>query len=417
VRHGRDLGWGSEFSVLSSQFFRITNSELRTENRELRTENFFVAGALAHYDPPVFSKRAHWSAPLNALTVERRRRVDVLDLSETNPTRAGIPYPLDELAGAIARGARASYDPDPRGMRSAREALAEELRCDADDLILTASTSEAYSFLFKLLTDPGDEVLTPVPSYPLLEHLASLEQISLRPFPLELHRRWELHTVAPSPHTRAIAVVNPNNPTGSFVAPPEQDAIAALGIPVISDEVFLDYPLDGAGTTFVRDDILTFTLGGLSKSAGLPHFKLGWIRISGPAKTDAIEALELIADNFLSVATPVQAALPELLRIAPRIRAAISARTKANLKTLRDALNSARAATVLPVEGGWSAVIRVPRLGSDEELALALLERGVAVQPGYFFDFQSEGYIVVSLLTPEKTIAEGVRRIAEMIPA
>ena len=371
----------------------------------------------------MFSKRAHWSAPVNRLTLERRRRGELLDLTETNPTRAGLPYPHDELAEAIGRGARAPYDPDPRGLRNAREALASHLpfgrgegrgegALSPDDLILTASTSEAYSFLFKLLTDPGDDVLTATPSYPLLEHLASLEQVVLRTFPLEMHRRWEIHDVPVTTRTKAIVVVNPNNPTGSFVAPEEQDRLARHGVPVVSDEVFLDYPLDSSGSTFVRDDVLTFTLGGLSKSAGLPHFKLGWIRVSGPGKAEAIEALELIADNFLSVATPVQAALPEILALAPRIREAIRSRTRANLAALRALATPSM--QVLPAEGGWSAVIRVPRMRTDEELALALLERGVVVQPGYFFDFP-EGYLVVSLLTREEVFAEGVQRIASSL--
>lgn len=358
----------------------------------------------------MFSKRAHWSAPVNELTRERRRLGHLLDLTVSNPTVVGIEYPHEELAAAMVRGARASYDPDPRGIRPAREALAAALGCEPDDLLLTASTSEAYSFLFKLLTDPGDAVLTATPSYPLLEHLASMELVELHTFAMEFHRRWEIHDLPVTARTRAIVVVHPNNPTGSFVSQGEQNALAAHGIPIISDEVFLDYPLEGSGTTFVRDDVLTFTLGGLSKSAGLPHFKLGWIRVSGPGKREALDALELIADNFLSVATPVQVALPELLRIAPRIRAAISERTRTNLATLRASLPSAM--QVLPVEGGWSGVIRVPRVMSDEELAISLLERGVVVQPGYFFDFASDGYLVVSLLTAETTFAEGIVRIA-----
>ena len=359
----------------------------------------------------MFSERVRWDAPLNALTRERRKRGELLDLTETNPTRAGIAYPHDELADALARGARASYDPDPRGLISAREALATELQCEPDDLLLTSSTSEAYSYLFKLLCNAGDAVLTATPSYPLLEQLAQLELLHLRTFAMEFHRRWELHDPPITAGTRAIVVVNPNNPTGSFVTPTEQDALASHGIPIISDEVFLPYPLDSSGTTFVRDDVLTFTLGGLSKSAGLPHFKLAWIRVSGPGKREALDALELIADNFLSVATPVQVALPELLRLAPRIRDAISARTRANLATLRRAFESVPSTRVLPVEGGWSAVIRVPRTQSDEELALALLDRGVVVQPGYFFDFESEGHIVVSLLTREEVFAAGVERL------
>ena len=356
----------------------------------------------------MFSKRAQWSAAVNRLTVERRKRSNLLDLTESNPTRVGLPYPHDELAEAMARGARASYDPDPRGLRSAREALG-----NPDDLILTASTSEAYSYLFKLLTDPGDAILTATPSYPLLEHLASLEQISLHPFPLEYHRRWEIHDI-PAHDAKAIIVVNPNNPTGSYVTPDEQDRVAARGLPVISDEVFLDYPLDGEGKTFRAGDTLTFTLGGLSKSAGLPHFKLAWIRVSGPGKEQALDALELIADNFLSVSTPVQAALPEILELAPRIREAISKRTRINLGKLRETFERVSSANVLPVEGGWSAVIRVPRVMSDEDLALAMLDRGVIVQPGYFFDFP-EGYLVVSLLPAEDVFAEGVAKIASAL--
>ncbi len=365
-----------------------------------------------------FSKRAHWSAPVNELTREHRRLAPLHDLTVSNPTRVNIDYPHDELSEALARGARASYDPDPRGIRSAREALAAELQCDADDLILTASTSEAYSFLFKLLTDPGDVVLTPTPSYPLLEHLASMELVELRPFAMEFHRRWEIHDVPIDARTRAIVVVNPNNPTGSYVTRAEQDMLAAHGLPIISDEVFLDYPLEGSGTTFVRDDVLTFTLGGLSKSAGLPHFKLGWIRVSGPGKQEAIDALEMIADNFLSVATPVQVALPELLRIAPRIRKAISDRTRANLTMLRTIFASIPSTEVLPVEGGWSAVLRIPRVLSEETLALEFLtERGVVVQPGYFFDFATDGFLVLSLLPYEIVFEQGVRRFADIIPA
>jgi aspartate/methionine/tyrosine aminotransferase len=382
----------------------------------------------------VFSKRATWHAPLNRLTIERRKRGDVLDLTETNPTRAGIDYPHDELADILGRAARAPYDPDPRGLRSAREALG-----DPDDFILTASTSEAYSFLFKLLTDPGDNVLMPAPSYPLLEHLASMELVELRPFALEFHRRWEIHDLPADDQTRAIVVVNPNNPTGSFVTAPEWQTIASRGLPIISDEVFMDYPLEvidvipsvseGPGRAGLRGTLfephpprslatlgmtsgnLTFTLGGLSKSAGLPHFKLAWIRVSGPGKREALDALELIADNFLSVATPVQVALPEILRLAPKIRVAIQARTRANLATLRAA--HMPSAQVLPVEGGWSAVIRVPRIMSDEDFALALLDRGVLVQPGYFFDFP-EGYLVVSLLTREDVFREGIARLADV---
>lgn len=369
----------------------------------------------------MFSRRALVPPP-NRLSIARAaRRGPLYDLTESNPTQAGIAYPLDELSEALGRAARASYDPDPRGILSAREAVAAQLGCSPDDLILTASTSEAYSFLFKLLTDPGDVVLTPTPSYPLLEHLAALELVTLRHFPLELHSRWELHAshLTIDERTRAIVVVNPNNPTGSFVTKAEQDALAVLGVPIIADEVFLDYALESRGTSFHRDDVLTFTLGGLSKSAGLPHLKLGWIRVGGPAqqKRDALAALELIADNFLSVSTPVQVALPEILRLAPKIRAPITERTRVNHDVLTCELAPYPAAHLLPVEGGWNAVIRMPRTMTDEELALSLLERDVVVQPGYFFDFADEGFVVVSLLTKEDVFAEGARRLAEAVPS
>jgi alanine-synthesizing transaminase len=368
----------------------------------------------------VLSRRADWTASLNRLTLARNaHRGPLLDLTESNPTKAGLSYPQKELAEALAQAASAPYDPDPRGLRRAREALAAQLKCDPDDLILTSSTSEAYSYLFKLLTDPGDEVVTATPSYPLLEHLAEMELVTLRHFPLELHRRWEIiesHVCqALTERTRAIVVVNPNNPTGSYVTQDEADMLARFTLPLISDEVFLDYPLDGSGTSLVRDDVLTFTLGGLSKSVGLPHYKLAWIRVSGPGKQEAIDGLERIADTFLSVSTPVQVALPELLRIGAGIREQIAARARTNLSALRDRFATIPAVTALPAEGGWSAVLRVPRLRTDEELALALLERHVLVHPGYFFDFASEGHLVVSLLTPPDVFEEGLKQVAEVV--
>lgn len=369
----------------------------------------------------MFSQRAHWNAATNRLTLARQAyRGELLDLTNSNPTKAGLSYPLDELAGAMARASRVPYDPQPLGLASAREALARELACDAADIVITASTSEAYSFLFKLLCDPGDAVLTGTPSYPLIEHLAALELIELQYFALDFHQRWEIDPPrlrgALTDRTRAILVVNPNNPTGSYVSATEQDGIAHIGKPVISDEVFHQFAFGEAGPSFARDDVLTFILGGLSKSAGLPHYKLGWIRVSGPRKREAINALEWISDNFLSVATPVQAALPELLAIAPRIRDTIRQRTSANLETLRSQIALAPAMRALPVEGGWSAVIRIPRLESDEALAIRLIEEhGVAVHPGYFFDFETEGMMVVSLLTQPDILKEGIARILETV--
>ena len=369
----------------------------------------------------MLSGRSNWSAAVNRLTLakEERRRSggEIIDLTVSNPTHAAIDYPLDELSDAMSRGSRAPYDPQPLGIPSARAAVAAQIGCDPADVIITASTSEAYSFLFKLLCDPGDAVLTATPSYPLIEQLAALELIEMRSFALELHARWELDAAearaALTPKTKAVVVINPNNPTGSYIRLDEQEALAGLGLPIISDEVLFDYHFAGERRTFVRDDVLTFTLGGLSKSAGLPHFKLGWIRIGGPEvqRRRAIDALEVIADNFLSVSTPVQEALPDLLRIGASVRERIRTRTGENLAHLRGAMP--RSVSVLPVEGGWTAVLRVPRISSDDDLAIALLERGVLVQPGYFFDFERDGYIVVSLLTPPEAFVDGLRRISE----
>jgi aspartate/methionine/tyrosine aminotransferase len=373
----------------------------------------------------MYSRRSQWNTPPNRLSIARTRHPDALDLTESNPTRTGIPYPLDEISEVFARAARTPYDPDPRGLPSAREALAAHLGCDAGDLLVTASTSEAYSFLFKLLTDPGDNVVTATPSYPLIEHLAHLELIEQRTFAMEFHKRWEIDSsrIPVDERTRAIIAIHPNNPTGSYVTPDEQEALARLGLPIISDEVFFDYVLEGSAERGARSassfsalrspiSAPVFTLGGLSKSAGLPHLKLGWIRASGPGKREALDALELIADNFLSVATPVQVALPELLVIGARIGDAIRERTRASLEALRKVLATRPHAQLLPVEGGWSAVIRVPQLGTDEEFALrALEEHDVVVHPGYFFDFERDGYFVVSLLTPPAVLEEGISRI------
>ena len=355
----------------------------------------------------MFSRRAQWNTPPNRLAIARARHPNALDLTESNPTRAGIPYPLDEIGEAIARAAHATYDPDPRGLLSAREALAAHLGCDAGELLITASTSEAYSFLFKLLADPGDNVVTATPSYPLLEHLAQLELIEQRTVAMEFHRRWEIDASAIpiDSRTRAIVVVNPNNPTGSYVSHAEQEALSRLGVPIISDEVFLDYPLEGRA----ESGEFTFTLGGLSKSCGLPHLKLGWIRTKN---REALDALELIADNFLSVSTPVQVALPELLILGAQICEGIRKRIRESLETLKRVVATRPHAQLLPVEGGWSAVVRIPQLESDEEFALrALEEHDVVVHPGYFFDFARDGFFVVSLLTPPATLEEGISRI------
>lgn len=374
------------------------------------------------YPPLRWSRRLPWEHPTNRLTravAERKARgLPVLDLTETNPTRVGIPYPEEELAEILRRSADPVYEPHPRGSAAAREALAASLSCSADDLVLTASTSESYSYLFKLFGDPGDEVLTAAPSYPLLDSLAALEGLTLSHFHLSPGRRFALDVerveLSLTPRTRLLALVHPGNPTGAFLSPQEQDAVSKLcasrGLPLILDEVFADYPLDESPhAAAASGEALSFSLGGLSKSAGLPSWKLGWIRVGGPAdlRRRAVAALEMVADSYLSVGTPVQRALPEILELAPRIRSAILERIRGNLQTLRNLPG------LLEPAGGWSAVLRFSLPQSDEELALEILEQtGVLVQPGYFFDFETDDFLVVSLLPEPERFGEGVRRLA-----
>jgi alanine-synthesizing transaminase len=293
-------------------------------------------------------------------------------------------------------------------------------------ILLTASTSEAYSYLFQLLADPGDEILSPRPSYPMLEFLAGLSSVKIRQYPLRYDGSWHIDfdalERAITARTRGIVVVNPNNPTGSFLKPGELERLESLaarhGIAVIADEVFCDYAFqaDHRVTTLAGDrKALTFSMSGLSKVAGLPQLKLGWIVGSGPGHPAAMEALELIADTYLSVSTPVQVALPALLRAGAAIRTQISQRTSANLEDLRGVLEGS-AGNVLNAEGGWYAVVQVPRTRSEEDWALGLLEeQNVVVQPGYFFDFESEAFLVVSLLTEPKVFGEGVRRLRALL--
>lgn len=384
---------------------------------------------------PRFSRRLPWEHPHNRLTRAREERsargLPVIDLTETNPTRAGIPYPEAELAELLRRGAAPEYEPDPRGIPEAREALAAALsRADAPvspaDLFLTASTSESYSYLFKLFANPGDEVLTAAPSYPLLDSLAALDSLVLRHVHLSPGRRFALDPeaveLALSPRTRLLALVHPGNPTGRFLCVREQEQVAALcasrGVPLISDEVFVEYTLAGdrgASLAAVSGEALSFSLGGLSKSVGLPSWKLGWIRAGGPPdlRRRALTALELVADSYLSVATPVQRALAGVLALAPQIRTAILDRLRGNLAVLQVALAGVPGVELLAPEAGWSAVLRVSLPISDEELVLSLLERtGVLVHPGYFFDFATDDFLVLSLLPEPDRFKLGIGALA-----
>jgi alanine-synthesizing transaminase len=362
-------------------------------------------------------------SPLAALIAEiRASGVELLDLTESNPTRAGISYPTREILAGFQDDRALGYDPESLGLPHARALVAELHGVKPDRVMLTASTSEAYSWLFKLLCDPGDEVLIPRPSYPLFDLLAALESVHVRPYPLRYHHGWFIDLdalrAAITSKTKAIVIVNPNNPTGSYVKAAELAALvqvcAERGIALISDEVFADYAFaEGTARSVASERVLSFVLNGLSKLVGMPQMKLGWIILSGPdgLRREAAGRLELIADTYLSVGTPVQYALPALLAARQSVQGQILARVRGNLTHLRG-MFAETAASVLEVEGGWYAVLRVPRTRTEEQWVADLArDDGVLVQPGYFYDFESEAYLVLSLLTSSAIFAEGVKRI------
>jgi alanine-synthesizing transaminase len=366
-----------------------------------------------------------------------------LDLTVSNPTRVGLVYDESAIVGAFANERSLVYEPEAFGLWSARQLVSRELelatagprapaRVDPSRIALTASTSEAYAFLFKLLCDPGDNVLVPQPSYPLFELLARFENVELVPYRLAYDGRWHVDTDslrrAKNERTRAVLAVSPNNPTGSYTKRQELAAMAELGLPIISDEVFASYRLrdDAHRSTTALEasdaqaQTLVFALGGLSKLAALPQMKLGWIAVGGPSSLvdPALERLELIADSFLSVGTPIQHALGALLTSRGPAERAIQERTRDNLAALHRIIGAGSAATVLDVEGGWYATLRLPRIQSAERWALDLLTAdAVYVHPGHFFDFEEEAHIVLSLLTPSDTFAEGALRIARRVEA
>jgi aspartate/methionine/tyrosine aminotransferase len=351
-----------------------------------------------------------------AIEAKRRSGTAIVDLTETNPTGAALAYP-ETMLEPLANPRALEYDPQALGLWSGRAAVAADFRrrgivISADRVALTSSTSEAYALLFKLLCDAGDAVLMPHPSYPLFDHLTQLESVTAIPYALEYHGSWRIDIDsikrAATGKVRAILIVSPNNPTGSFLHRDDLAELSTLaaanGWAIIGDEVFADYPLDPAPEAthvLAGADVLTFSLGGLSKSAGLPQLKLGWIGFGGPgAKVDeALAAYEIVADTYLSVSTPVQAAAAELIESGAAIRAQIHARVRRNLDALRALATAYPSIAVLRVDGGWSAVLQVPRLRSEEALVLDLLEHdNVLVHPGYFFDFDREAFIVISLL-------------------
>ena len=381
---------------------------------------------------PAAAETNRWNERLAGL---RRAGAPLLDLTLTNPTAAGLPFDGGSALARLADPRGAFYDPDPRGIASARESVATYYRekgrpVTPGQVVLTASTSEAYAHLFRLLADAGGEFLAPAPSYPLFEPLSSLEAVGLRHYPLRYAGRWWLdraglaEAAAARPGARGLVLVQPNNPTGSFLDESEIEAVVELAarhaLPLIVDEVFLDFaspagaPL--ANSLAGRDDVLTFVMSGLSKVCGLPQLKLGWIVVSGPSapRARALAGLEWIADTFLSVATPVQLALPGLLAERHPFQAAVHERLAANEARLRECL-AGRPVSVRERQGGWSIILDLPRVRRDEEWSLELMEAGLLLHPGHFYDITEEASLVASLLTPPAAWADGIDRLVDRV--
>ncbi|TMQ57366.1 MAG: pyridoxal phosphate-dependent aminotransferase [Candidatus Eisenbacteria bacterium] len=361
--------------------------------------------------------------------LDRKRRSGerILDLTETNPTRVGLPGAGPEEFRALSDPRGTLYEPDPRGLLGAREALVRyyagrggsgtpAASLSADDLVLVASTSEAYAHLMRLLCDAGDEIVIPRPSYPLLGPLVALEDVRVESYRLAYHDRWQLDLEslegAISPRTRAVLLVQPNNPTGSCLSLEEAARVESLcaerGIAIISDEVFGDFPWPPSSAPLPsmlgEREALTFVLGGLSKLCGMPQMKVAWIAAVGRGKGDALRGLEWIADLFLSVSTPAQVALPRLLEARHGFQRSVRERLTANLARLRALGNGGSGFRVLEAEGGWSAVLEAPAASGDFALE-ALRTRNVLVHPGHFYEIAREGSVVVSLL-PEAAVFE-----------
>jgi alanine-synthesizing transaminase len=381
----------------------------------------------------MFSRRTEWNLAPNRFTdavrAAQKSGKRILDLTLSNPTRAGIAYDQKAILDSLAKTDALDYDPQPKGLKTAREAVSAYYRergdqISSEQLVLTTSTSEAYSYVLRLLANPDDEILVSKPSYPLFEFLADLNDVKLVPYPLLYDHGWQidLHSLqhAITEKSCAIVCVHSNNPTGSYVNAEERsylnDLCAERGMALIIDEVFLDYAHDEHHHfSFVSNTgALTFTLSGLSKVSALPQMKLAWIAVSGPEKlaTEAVERLEVMADTYLSVSTPVQLAAPVLLEQRKTVQSQLMRRIHENLRELDCKLSAQRACARLDVEGGWYVVLRVPVMHSDEDLAIALLQEcGVLVHPGHFYDFPNDGHLVASLITEPTIFREGLSKI------
>jgi len=380
----------------------------------------------------VFADRTNWNLKANPLseTLARHRaaRKPLFDLTISNPTECGFEYGDRAILQALANPASLAYDPEPRGLPIARQAVAAYYAAlgagvPVDGIILTTSTSEAYSYVFRTLCNPGDEILIPEPSYPLFAFLADIQDAKLVRYPLDYDYGWQInfHALQRSitPRTRGMIVVHPNNPTGHFTKPRELEKLneicSSRNLAIIADEVFLDFALQEGRVPFSfahNSAALTFTMSGLSKISGLPQMKAGWLITSGPEqlKQQALARLEIIADTYLSVNTPVQLAIPALLEQRQPFQTQLLARVRKNLTELDGQLATQKSCARLTVEAGWYAVLRVPATRSDEDLAIELLtQKNVYVHPGHFYDFRSEGFLIVSLIARQEEFAEGIK--------
>jgi len=387
----------------------------------------------------MFSHRTNWKLTPNAFTRAiadvRASGQNLLDLSISNPTQAGIQPDAEAVLVALGNAEAMRYDPQAHGLLSARRAVCHYYReahdvfdVDPERLFLTASTSEAYTYVFRLLANPGDEILVPKPSYPLFEFLADLADVRPVPYLLVYDHGWQIDFdslyKAASERSRAVIVVHPNNPTGSYAREDETAALSTFAhdyeLGLIVDEVFLDYAHDGAPRpSFAsNEDALTFTLSGISKISALPQMKLAWMAVNGPDDrvAPALARLEVIADTYLSPSAPVQLAAPVLLDQRKRVQALLLDRLRVNLADLDHQLARNPACARLQVEGGWYAIMRVPAIQNDEELAIDLVRKmGVIVHPGHFYDFGGEGYLVLSLITHPQEFHEGVNRVMQLV--
>jgi hypothetical protein len=392
----------------------------------------------------MFAARTNWPLDPNRLALlraERKQRgLPILDLTESNPTRCGFEFPGPRILNALTDPRALTYEPDPRGLATARQAVAgyyreKGIQLDPEQVFLTTSTSEAYSYVFRLLTNPGESILVPRPSYPLFEFLGSLNDLEIIPYPLTYDGGWRIEAEPlqaalrrPSRAPRAVVVVHPNNPTGSFLTLAEVRPILAEcaqhGVALIADEVFADYALEGNAGRVVSHasfaEILTFTLSGLSKISALPQMKLAWLVANGPPPRlrEALARLEIIGDTYLSLSTPLACALPAWLEMRREVQPQILERLRSNLRWLDGELPPGSVVRRLKLEGGWYVILHLPAIQSDEDWAVELLAQdGVMVHPGHFYDFASEGHLVISLLPSPELFQEGISRLLARVAA